>query len=329
MSKNSPLGRLTRVPLRTIWQHEALGFTPWLAQQENLDLLGETLGLAIELFSREHDVGPFSADIVCTTKDTNEKVVIENQLEKTDHKHLGQIITYAAGLEARTVIWVAEVFTDEHRAAIDWLNSVSNERIGFFAVEVELWRIGDSAPAPKFNVVSRPNSWSKRLAEVSQAVSAGELTPTKKLQLEFWTQFRSFLESNRSKLSCRQPRAQHWFDFSIGRSGFALSANFVVQQNRTTVYLWISHDAAKTYFRLLEKERSAVETEIGEELHWRVKDEGKHSMVTLSKSWKSIEDKNSWPQLNEWFQKKLEAFEKAFGPRVRNLPQEGDEEVHE
>lgn len=327
--KSASLGHLKRVPLRTIWQHEAQGFTPWLAQQENLELLGETIGQAIELIASEHDVGPYSADIVCTTKATNEKVVIENQLEKTDHKHLGQIITYAAGLEACTVIWVAETFTDEHRAAIDWLNSVSNERIGFFAVELELWSIGDSKAAPKFNVVSRPNSWTKRLAESSQGISSENLTPTKKLQLEYWTQFRRFLESNRSQLASRQPRAQHWFDFSIGRSGFWLSANFVVQQNRSTVLFVIGHEAAKAYFKIIEKDRVTIESEIGEALDWRVNDEGKQSMISISKSWKSIEDRNIWPQMNEWYQSKLESFEKTFAKCIRALPRLGEEEMDE
>ena len=142
------LGRLQRVDPRSIWLHEALNFTPWLAREENLAILAEALGMELRLESQEQGVGPYRADIVCLEPLSGHKVLIENQLEKTDHVHLGQVITYAAGLEAVTVVWVSTRFTDEHRAAIDWLNSISGEDYRFFALEIELWQIGDSAPAP-------------------------------------------------------------------------------------------------------------------------------------------------------------------------------------
>jgi hypothetical protein len=147
------LGRLQRLPLREVWKSESGDFTPWLAQEENLRLLGETIGLDLELESRERDVGPFRADLLCKNTVDDSWVLIENQVERTDHTHLGQILTYAAGLEAVTVVWVAERFTEEHRAALDWLNENILEKFAFFGLEVELWRIGDSPTAPKFNVI--------------------------------------------------------------------------------------------------------------------------------------------------------------------------------
>jgi hypothetical protein len=156
------LSRLQPVDLREAWKNESADFTPWLASKENLPLLGEALGIELELESTEKSVGPFFADILCRVPGSDQWVLIENQLEQTDHTHLGQIITYAAGLNAVTVIWVARKFVEQHRAALDWLNEVTGEGTNFFGVEVELWRIGDSQMAPKFNVVSRPNSWVKQ-----------------------------------------------------------------------------------------------------------------------------------------------------------------------
>src|SRR3954454_8795457 len=152
---NKPqLGRLQRVSVRDYWLDEAREFTPWLAQEENIALLGETIDLELEVEAQERNVGPFRADILCRDTITGHFVLIENQLERTDHIHLGQLLTYAAGLEAVTIVWVARQFTEEHRAALDWLNGITNTTINFFGLEIELWRIGNSDLAPKFNAVS-------------------------------------------------------------------------------------------------------------------------------------------------------------------------------
>ncbi|MCA9423372.1 MAG: hypothetical protein KC592_20300, partial [Nitrospira sp.] len=158
------LGRLQPVDLRTIWGSEAGDFTPWLAQEENLALLGETIGLELELEGTEQHVGPFRADIVCKDTVTDAWVLIENQLERTDHSHLGQLLTYAAGLNAVTIVWIAERFTEEHRAALDWLNEITDESVNFFGLEIELWSINNSPAAPKLNLVSSPNRWTKTVA---------------------------------------------------------------------------------------------------------------------------------------------------------------------
>ena len=142
------LGRLVKVELREAWFSEASDFTPWLAETENLRLLGETIGMTWNAKLRRRK-WPFRADILCRDTTTNNWVLIENQLERTDHSHLGQLLTYAAGLTAVTIVWIAHRFTEEHRAALDWLNEKTEEGINFFGLEVELWRIGDSPAAPK------------------------------------------------------------------------------------------------------------------------------------------------------------------------------------
>jgi hypothetical protein len=147
------LGRLTRVDLRNIWTSESIEFTPWLGREENLAVLTEALGIDLELEAQEEAVGPFRADIFCRDIGTGAWVLVENQLERTDHVYLGQLLTYASGLEAVTIIWIAARFTEEHRSTLDWLNKITDDSVRFFGLEVELWRIGDSPAAPKFNIV--------------------------------------------------------------------------------------------------------------------------------------------------------------------------------
>ena len=176
------LAQLQRINVREAWKNEASDFTPWLAQVENLHNLAEVLGLSeLELVQTEYQVGDFKLDILCT--DDDGEVIIENQLEKTNHTHLGQIITYAAGIGAKKVIWVAEAFRPEHVAALDFLNQNTTSDLNFFGVEMTLWRIADSPMAPSFNVVVKPNDWSKSNRE--SARMAATTTPTKQLQYKF------------------------------------------------------------------------------------------------------------------------------------------------
>lgn len=180
------LGRLERVKLREAWSTEAQDFTPWLAREENLAILSETLEVELQPEAQEKSVGPFRADILCRNADDGGTwVLIENQLERTDHLHLGQLLTYAAGLNAVTICWIAASFTDEHRAALDWLNEITDERFHFFGLEVELWRIGDSEPAPKFNLVSKPNDWRRSVIEI---VDPDRTSPLRRQRYAFWTQ---------------------------------------------------------------------------------------------------------------------------------------------
>ena len=164
----SGLGRLERVDLRKEWKTEAQDFTPWLTQPENLAVLSQTLNMDLETAGQEESVGPFRADILCRSTDDDSWVLIENQLERTDHTHLGQLLTYAAGLKTVTIVWVAATFTDQHRAALDWLNEITDERFRFFGLEVELWRIGNSPAAPKFNIVAKPNEWVRAVNQTTR-----------------------------------------------------------------------------------------------------------------------------------------------------------------
>lgn len=261
------LGRLEKVDLRVAWMSESNDFTPWLAREDNLRLLGETIGIDLELESQEKEVGPFRADILCRDASTEAWVLIENQLERTDHTHLGQLLTYAAGLEVVTIVWIAQRFTDEHRAALDWLNEHTDEQINLFGLEIELWRIGDSPIAPKFNIISQPNDWSRT---IQQAASAA-VSPYKQLQLKFWTQFKEYMESERSFVRCQKPGAQHWLNHPLGRSGFHLNSivslwNPKAPEIRAEVYL--DGPNSKQDFAALWRQKDAIESKLGFSLKW-------------------------------------------------------------
>ena len=189
------LGKLEKVQIRSVWKKEDAHFTPWLGSEENIALLSETIGVELEVTSIEQRVGIFRADIICKDVDNDKIVLIENQFEYTDHKHLGQLLTYASGTQAVTMIWIAEHFTEEHRSVLDWLNRITDESTDFFGIEVELYRIGNSEPAPKFNIVSKPNEWSRNLRRAARNV---EMTETREIQLEYWQELRKLLDSEHS-----------------------------------------------------------------------------------------------------------------------------------
>lgn len=218
MALSRPLAKLERVDdLRTIWSSEPADFTPWLAEEDSLSILSEALGLDLELVAQEQGVGPYRADILCRDLATGTNVLIENQLESTDHPHLGQILTYAAGLDARTIIWIAKRSTEEHRAAVDWLNEVTVDGFSFFLLEIELWKfVGSDNVAPKFNIVSKPNDWRRSVAERARS---SELTETQSLYLEYWTALRDYIKRCGGAVTPQKPAPQHWVNCALGRSG--------------------------------------------------------------------------------------------------------------
>ena len=214
------LGKLKKIDLREAWKHEANDFTKWLSQEENLRLLGDEIDYDIILIQTEAAVGDFSVDILAEEENTKKKIIIENQLEITNHDHLGKLITYASGYEAGVVIWVVSDVREEHRQAIDWLNEHTDESIEFYLVKIELWQIGESPYAPKFDIISKPNDWART---VKDSAGRGDLTETKLDQLEFWNQFKSYGLQSKTKLHLRKASPQHWTDISVGDSDVHIS----------------------------------------------------------------------------------------------------------
>ena len=312
------LGRLEKVDLRSVWYSESGDFTPWLAQEENLTLLGDTIGLELELEAQEKSVGNFRADIVCKDTLTNAWVLIENQLERTDHSHLGQLITYAAGLDAVTIVWIADRFTEEHRAALDWLNEVTDESINFFGLEVELWRIGDSPLAPKFNVVSKPNDWTKTVAATRHQLEA-EYTPTQQLQYEYWQGFLAYLEQQNVIVKSRKPQPMNYMDFAIGRSSFQVLTCANMREKRIAVQLVIYQQEPKAYYHQLFQSKATIEAELGDVLEWWAVPQQKSSTITLHNRTFDPNNRVHWPQQHAWLCEKLKAFMRTFAGRIKAL----------
>jgi hypothetical protein len=324
MSTNEKnLSRLEPVDLREIWVNESSEFTPWLAKEENLKLLGDTIGVDLELEAIEKEIGPYRADILCKDTATNDWVLIENQLENTDHTHLGQIITYAAGLKAKTIVWIAKRFTDEHLAALDWLNELVGNRLAIFGIEIELWRIGGSPIAPKFNIVSQPNEELERVTEFAE----GELTDTKILQQDYWVALRKLLQDRKSIVKPHKPLPQHWTGFAIGRSNFELRAAINSQKNFIRLRLVCLGPNAKMHFALLNNQKGAIEQEIGCDLEWEELPNRKQARIVLVKPNVDPTKREEWPSQHQWMAEKLEAFYKAFSGRIKELDVEESEHL--
>ena len=323
------LGRLERVKLRDIWENEAQHFTPWLAQEENLSILGDTIKIDLELEAQEKNVGPFSADILCKDTATGNWVLVENQLERTDHTHLGQLLTYAAGLQAVTIVWVSARFTEEHRAALDWLNEITDDRISFFGLEVELWRIGESLAAPKFNIISKPNDWSRSVGSAARRIEDQALSPTQELYLRYWAAFRDFLINSGSSINPVKPTKENWTSYGVGRTGFGLAATINQWEKRIRVEIYIGAEDAKSFFALLKKDQAEIEKEFGGSLDWQELPEAKASRIALALQPKDPADEDDWPKQHEWMQQKLELLDRTFRHRIRTLSLEPDEKTVE
>jgi len=310
----SPLGRLERVDLREVWTGEASGFTPWLASEENLALLGKTISVDLELGAIEKWVGPFRADIVCKDTATGAWVLIENQLERTDHTHLGQLLTYAAGLKAVTIVWIAQHFTEEHRAALDWLNEVTHESVNFFGLEIEIWRIGDSARAPKFNVVCQPNEWIK-----STTAIATEPSTTQQLYAEWYSGLMDYIEEHNTLVTRVKPAARYWANFGVGRSAFSLQSLLSLKNRRLGVNLSIFDPNSKPHFHLLRLQQTQIEAEAGQSLEWRELPTMKSSDISTYLWSVELTDRDDWPRQHKWVAEKLDLFHKIFSWRVKAL----------
>lgn len=321
------LGKLTKVELRKAWISEDGHFTPWLAEAENLKLLGQTIGIELELEAKEKNVGPFYADILCKDTISDNWVLIENQLERTDHKHLGQLITYAAGLKAATIVWIANPFTEEHRAALDWLNDITDEHFNFFGLEIELWQIGNSPFAPKFNIICQPNNWSKKVTAGASAVKAENLTETKLFQQRYWAVFAAYAKAKKSSIVPTKPLPQHWMNIALGRVGFKLTAiasfwdneawNSSNHEIRAEIEIYDTN-YSKEYFSLLEKQKKEIESELGYVLNWYNPKDYKVCRIYVRKV-ANLRDEQDWPSQHNWLLQKLIELHAVFNKRVKEL----------
>jgi hypothetical protein len=304
------LGKLKIIDLREAWKHEANDFTNWFAQEDNLRLLADEIGFDMKLVQIEAEVGDFNVDILAEEENTGKKIIIENQLEITNHAHLGQLITYSSAYNADVIVWISADAREEHRRAIDWLNEHTDENIESYLVRIELWQIGDSPYAPKFEIISKPNDWAKTVKESIQ----GELTDTKLNQLEFWNRLREYGKATKSKLRFQKPFPQSWTNLSRGDSDahISLTINSTENQFRTEFYIPDNKDL----FRRLLSQKSPIEVELGQPAEW-MELPGKASRVRISMQ-VDVENKSNWESHFGWLIREAEKFQAVFPKYVKN-----------
>ena len=267
------IGRLIEVDVRELWKHEQYDFSNWLVKDSNIEYLNEILGLTLVEVDKEINVGPYRCDIVATDETSGLKVIIENQLESTNHDHLGKIITYASGLDAKVIVWIVREAKEEHRAAIEWLNNYTSSEIDFFLIEIHAYKIGNSNPAPKFEVVEKPNDFVKR----SKNKDDGELNTSQTERLIFWTQFNEKILSKGKPFNLRKPTTDHWYDVAIGTSAAKIAVDLVNKENCIVIELYI-HSDKELYDSLFEK-KNEIERELDMHFEWDRLDSKKASRI--------------------------------------------------
>ena len=313
------LAKIERVDLREAWPNEARDFTPWLA--ENISELGEALGMDLELQETEASVGGYSLDVLATDLNQNRQVIIENQLEPTNHDHLGKLLTYAAGYDANVIVWLTREFRDEHRQALDWLNRRTDNDTEFFGVVVELLKIDDSRPAPQFRAVATPNDWRKETA----AKARGETSVVSVRGERYRQFFQPLIDTLREKhkfTNVRKAQPQNWYSFSAGYGQrITYGANFTGQK-RARVEVYIDDGDADRNVRLLEDLESSkeeIESRLGETLDWQRLENRRACRIALDRLGSIEDDADTLAEIQQWMVKNLLNFRQAFEPKLAEL----------
>lgn len=286
------IGKLTEVDVRDLWKHEQYDFSNWLAKEENIKLLDDEIGLTLMDINKEVYIGSYRCDLVAKDETTGQIVIIENQLEATNHDHLGKIITYAAGLDAKTIIWIVKEAREEHKAAIEWLNNNSSEEIGFFLIELHAYKINDSLPAPMFKVVEKPNNFTKTS---KQNYSDKELNRSQNERLMFWEEFNTVIVAKGKPFSVRKPTTDHWYDVAIGTSEAHLAINLVNKENKIVLELYILDN--KNLFDHIYEDKEKIENTLQMNFSWERLDGKKASRIKHDVLGLDFSDHSNYPQL--------------------------------
>lgn len=268
------IGKLKEVELRNLWKHEQYDFSEWLSQNENIELLNDILGLTLTDMSKEVYVGSYRCDLVAVDESSGIKVIIENQLESSNHEHLGKIITYASGLDAQVVVWIVKNAKEEHRSAIEWLNNNTNSDINFFLIELHAYKIGDSLPAPYFEIIEKPNDFIKN-NKVNG--NKNELNKSQSERLIFWNRFNEILIDKGKPFNVRKATTDHWYDVAIGSSSSHISIELINKEKHVRIGLYMVDD--KEYFDKLFANKDTIETQLGIKLEWQRECSGNVSRV--------------------------------------------------
>ena len=268
------LGKLTEVNIRELWRHEQYDFSEWLSKDTNLEMLSDEIGLTLTDVSKEVFVGSYRCDLVAKDETTGIKVIIENQLEATNHDHLGKLITYASGLDANVIIWIVKEAREEHRSAIEWLNNNTNKDISFFLMEIRAYKIEDSLPAPKFVIIEKPNDFVKT---ANASINNRELSKSQAERLTFWNRFNEVLISKNKPFNVRKATTDHWYDVALGTSEAHISITLVNKMKSIGIEVYINDN--KELFDKLYSEAEEIQDELNFTMEWQRLDNKKASRI--------------------------------------------------
>ena len=284
--------RLIEVDVRELWKHEQYDFSNWLSKESNLEYLNEILGLTLTDVDKEVYVGPYRCDLVAKDETSGITVIVENQLEGTNHDHLGKIITYASGLDAKVMVWIVKEAKEEHRAAIEWLNNNTNNDINFFLIEIHAYRIGDSDPAPKFEVVEKPNDFVKRSKAKPED---SDLNKSQGERLIFWEQFNQILVGRGKPFNVRKATTDHWYDVALGTSEAHIAIDLVNKDGNVVVEVYIND--SKELFDNLAEHKEEIESALGFNMTWDRLDGKKASRIKYYISGLNFDDHSNYDGL--------------------------------
>lgn len=300
-------GKLKEVNVRELWRHEQYDFSEWLAKSDNIELLSNDLGLTLTDIEKEIFVGSYRCDLVAKDETTGIKVIIENQLESTNHDHLGKIITYASGLGAEVIVWIVKEAREEHRSAIEWLNSNTTKNISFFLIEIHAYQIGDSLPAPKFVIVEKPNDFSKI---VKSSSGNTEFSKAQSERLAFWTRFNEVVSMKNKPFNIRKPSTDHWYDVAIGTSDAHISITLVNKLNSIGIELYINDN--KELFDKLYKVSEEIHGELGFKMDWQRLDNKKASRIIYYLNGLDFDNRDNYDDLINQVIEKVIVLSKVF-----------------
>jgi len=306
------LGKFEKVDLREVWKHEATDFSAWLAKPENLDALADQLGIEIESIGTEVPVGRFKIDILAKEINTNENIIIENQLEPTNHDHLGKVITYAAGYDAKYLIWIVKDVLPEHLKAIEWLNEHLDETVRCFLIKIEVWRIGNSNPAPRFEIISTKNDW---VASIKKSSRSSGLNTLEVKQLDFWTAFSDFLNSRDPNLKHHKPAGQHWMTFTMGSHLAHIPVTINTVKSRLATELYISDN--KVFYSFLRENEDELVSAFGAQPDWF--EANMASGFRIFKPVPDVFDESKKLEYFEWFYESILKFKKVLTPYIQEF----------
>lgn len=286
------IGKLKEVDIRELWKHEQYDFSEWLSKKENIENLNEILGLTLIDISKETYVGSYRCDLFAKDETTGIKVIIENQLEISNHDHLGKIITYASGLDAKVIVWIVKEAREEHRSAIEWLNNNTNSNVNFFLIEIHAYRIGESDPAPMFQVVEQPNDFIKNNKSTNRDES---MNKSQSQRMEFWNQFNNVVIERGKPFNIRKATTDHWYNVAIGTSEAHIDITLVNKDSLIGVELYIT-DNKELFDKLFEK-KDIIEKDLGFKLDWRRLDNSKASRILYSIKGLNFDDHSNYNEL--------------------------------